>query len=258
MLEASIIMRVKNEARHLAETLEMVFAQGMSNFEVIVVDSGSTDATLDIAQRFPVRILQIDPEEFTYGYALNLGARAARGRYLVTLSGHATPYNDRWLENLLAGFTAPDVAGTYSRLQPRPNAFLYQRILAALFYGPFPWTLTTYASFHNTSSAIRRDIWQTIPFDEDMPGGEDQAWVRRARAMGYRIVYMPNSVVWHSHEHENFWRFLKRSWAVDWRGLRMIFLNYLRERGLDLQEEYERLRVKRWRKTHNDIQLGRG
>jgi len=255
LLEASIIMRVKNEARHLLETLEAVFAQSVRNFEVIMVDSGSTDATLDIAQRFPVKILRIDPKEFTYGYALNLGARAARGPYLVSLSGHATPYNDRWLENLLAGFVAPDVAGTYSRLQPRPEAFLYQRLLAALFYGPFPWTLTTYASFHNTSSAIRRDIWQILPFREDMPGGEDQAWARRARAMGYRIVYTPDSVVWHSHENENFWRFIRRSWTVDWRGLRMIAADQLREMsgGLWLSWQRRKQQASRWLGTRNEI-----
>ncbi len=254
MLDASIIIRVKNEKRHLGETLEAVLAQRLRNLEVIVVDSGSTDGTLEIAQRFPVRLLQIKPQEFTYGYALNLGARAAHGRYLVSLSAHATPQNDVWLESLLAGFVDSSVAGTYSRIYTRPGAFLYQRLLVRLFYGPFPWTLTTYASFHNTSSAIRHDLWHILPFDEDMPGGEDQSWARRARAIGYRIIYTPESKVWHSHEGENLWRFARRTWLVDWRGLSMIALNYLRDRGLDLREQREKLRVANWQDARHEAE----
>lgn len=253
MVEASIIMRVRNEQRHLRETLSAVFEQRMRDFEVLVVDSGSTDHTLDIAREFPTRIIQIRPEEFTYGYALNLGARAARGRFLVSLSGHATPMDDCWLENLLGGFTAPDVAGTYSRLYTRPGAYLYQRLLVGLLYGPRDLTFTTYCSFHNTSSAVRRELWQIHPFQEDMPGGEDQAWARKAKAMGYRIVYTPDSRVWHSHEDENLWRFLRRTWLVDWRGLRMIALDYLKDRGFDVCRQREKLRVKRWQDARDEL-----
>ena len=252
-MEASIIIRTKNEARHLRETLDAVYAQEFSSFEVIVVDSGSTDRTLEIASTFPVRILTIKPQTFTYGYALNLGARAARGRYLLSLSGHATPMDNKWLGSLLAAFTSSDVVGVYSRLFVRPKAHLYQRVLAGVFYGPEAFTFTTYGSFHNTSSAIRRDLWQVHPFQEDMPGGEDQAWARKAKAMGYRIVYAPESRVLHSHEDETLLRFVRRSWSVDWRGLRMIALDYLNDRGLDLREQREKLRVGNWQDARNEL-----
>lgn len=253
MLEASIIIRTKNEARHLEETLTAVFSQDVSSFEVIVIDSGSTDRTLEIASSFPTRILHIQPRSFTYGYALNLGARAARGRHLVSLSGHATPLDGQWLGQLLAGFTSCDVAGVYSRLFVRPHAHLYQRLIAGVFYGPKNLTFTTYGSFHNTSSAIRRELWQVHPFQEDMPGGEDQAWARKTKAMGYRIVYAPESKVLHSHEDETLLRFARRTWLVDWRGLRMIALDYLKDRGLDLREQRDKLRVKNWKDAPNEL-----
>ena len=245
-MEASIIIRTKNEARHLEQTLKAVYSQKLRDIEVIVVDSGSTDRTLAIAASFPVRLLTIKPKVFTYGYALNLGARSARGRYLVSLSGHATPIDDEWLGSLLARFTRPDVAGVYSRLFPRPDAKLHQRVLARLLYGPRELTLTTYCSFHNTSSAIRRELWQAQPYQEDMPAGEDQAWARRAKAKGYRILYAPDSRVSHSHEGESLLRFARRTWDLDWRGLRMIGLDYLKDKGLDLQWQRERLRVGNW------------
>jgi rhamnosyltransferase len=252
-VEASIIIRTKNEATHLRETLTAVFAQEVSSFEVIVVDSGSTDRTLEIASSFPIRILTIKPKDFTYGYALNLGARAARGRYLVALSGHATPMDGQWLGNMLAGFTGSEVAGVYSRLFSRPNAYLHQRIVTGFFYGPEARTFTTYCSYHNTSSAVRRELWQVHPFQEDMPGGEDQAWARKSKAMGYRIVYAPSSRVWHSHDDETPFLFARRFWTVGLPGLGMIALDYLKDRGLDLREQREKLKVANWQDARNQL-----
>jgi hypothetical protein len=60
-------------------------------------------------------------------------------------------------------------------------------------------------------------------------------------------VYAPDSRVWHSHEGENLPRFMRRTWLVDWRGLTMIALDYLKSRGLDLKEQRDKLRVKGWR-----------
>src|SRR5688572_7185097 len=95
---ASIVIRAKNEAGAIGETLDSVFGQrGAPGFEVIVVDSGSTDATLDIVRRTDARVIEIPPQSFTYGRALNIGISAARGEFVVALSAHSTPINDRWL-----------------------------------------------------------------------------------------------------------------------------------------------------------------
>src|SRR3989344_4324764 len=115
-MTASVIIRTYNEEQRLLQCLQAVFSQQTTfPFEVIVVDSESTDKTLSIASRFPVKILHIPKKEFTYGKALNIGGEAAEGQYLVFLSGDAVPENERWLGNLIRNFDVPDVAGGYGK-----------------------------------------------------------------------------------------------------------------------------------------------
>ena len=71
---AGIVIRTFNEEAMLGRTLEAIAAQSEQAFQVILVDSGSTDRTLEIARMFPgIRILEIPKAEFTYGRALNIG-----------------------------------------------------------------------------------------------------------------------------------------------------------------------------------------
>src|SRR4030043_2142668 len=100
----SIVIRVKNEAEHLGSVLEALGGQEQPCLEVIVVDSGSTDGTVQIAERFGARIIAIEPQSFTFGYALNVGVAASRGEVAAFLSGHARPCDQRWLAGLVAPF----------------------------------------------------------------------------------------------------------------------------------------------------------
>ncbi|MCZ7585330.1 MAG: glycosyltransferase [Deltaproteobacteria bacterium] len=101
---ASVIIRAKNEAAEIGAVLRRVLDQRYGDFEVVVVDSGSTDRTVEIAQKLGVRVVQIAPEAFTYGRALNLGMRETASPYGVFLSAHALPFDRDWLRNLLAPF----------------------------------------------------------------------------------------------------------------------------------------------------------
>ncbi|GIW12550.1 MAG: hypothetical protein KatS3mg061_3607 [Dehalococcoidia bacterium] len=211
MPKASIVIRAKNEARFIGETLQAIFRQDEQDFEVILVDSGSTDGTLEIARQFPVRIIQIRPQEFTYGYALNLGMREARGEYLIALSAHSLPASERWLSSALAGFTDPLVAGVYGRQLPRPDASIFDLIGMQLsgVMSTKPNRLTSGMGFSNANSAVRRSIWLNVPFDERLPGAEDLAWARTVHGLGYAIVYQPAMVVYHSHR-ESLPKLLRR------------------------------------------------
>jgi len=223
MKAVSIIVRTRNEAAWIGRTLAAVFAQDFGGAEVIVVDSGSEDATLSIAAAFPVTILQIPAESFTYGYALNAGARAARGDCLVALSAHAEPANRRWLSELMRPFEDPRVAGSSSRQIPHPGHRLetylvFWRALYALRFRPRP--VYRYL-FSNASSAVRRCLWQEHPFDEKLASCEDHFWALRMQKLGYRIAYCPASVVLHSHKVPVTTR-LKR----DWRELSALVKGY--------------------------------
>ncbi|MFH0856635.1 MAG: glycosyltransferase family A protein, partial [bacterium] len=95
----SIIIRTKNEAKHLGDLLEMLKKQTYTDLEIILVDSGSTDGTLEIAKKYGVRIIKIRPEDFTFPYASNIGAENAQGKYLVYISGHCLPLSEKWIED---------------------------------------------------------------------------------------------------------------------------------------------------------------
>jgi rhamnosyltransferase len=193
---ASIIIRAKNEEKGLATTLEGVFSQSIPPHEVILVDSGSIDGTLEIAQRFPVRILHLPPEQWGYARALNVGAAAATGDILVCLSAHCPPVSRHWLANLIRHFGNPTVAAAWGpgirpgRPLPPPEPPARQEPGSYDVHNRL-WGLS------NGNSALRRSLWHEFQFDESLPAAEDKAWGREAMARGYCVVHDPAAAVWH-------------------------------------------------------------
>lgn len=202
---ASVVIRVRNEARYLPETLTAVEAQSLQPLEIIVVDSGSTDGSVALACQHGARLIAIPPSSFSYGHAINVGAAAACGPYVVLLSAHAVPCDRDWLARLIAPFADRRVAATYSRMLPRPDTPLYQQLNTILMFDLLPTILGGPAMmYHNTASAIRRDVWEVARFDETLPACEDTEWARRIVRLSYRVVFVRNAVVRHSHNES--WR----------------------------------------------------
>lgn len=202
-LTASVVIRAKNEARFIGQTLAAVLDRAaLQPRQLVVVDSGSTDGTVDIVRQFPVTLLQITPEEFTYGYALNLGVAASSGDVVATLSAHSLPAHADWLRFLLEPFGEyARVAGAYGRQIPRENAtaleLLGMRLTGLL--SDKPKLLQKRPLFSNANGAFRRALWEQHPFDERVGGAEDIAWVRTMQERGYLIAYEPRAAVYHSH-----------------------------------------------------------
>src|SRR5215469_7786030 len=116
MVQASILLLTKNEARNIGACLEAIYAQkDAGNFEVLVVDSGSSDQTVEIARQYPVRLENIDPEQFHHARTRNFAARLATGQYLVYLAADALPASDEWLSALLTNFADAEVGAVYGR-----------------------------------------------------------------------------------------------------------------------------------------------
>jgi len=207
--EVSIIILTRNGEATIGECLKQVYAQSYTNFEVIVIDSSSTDNTLDIANKFPVQIFKINVEEFGHGKTRNLGAKFSRGKYLIYLTQDATPFNEYWIKNLVRNFSDEEVAGVYSRNVPRPHCDPFEARYISCGWGSTREVKSTkeYKSykklvfFSNTSSCIRKDVWKMFPFDESLVQTEDQDWSKRVLEAGYKITYDPDSVVVHSHNN---------------------------------------------------------
>lgn len=196
---ASIIIRCYQEAQHIEQLLEGIAAQTVKNVEIIVVDSGSTDDTVRKALRYPVQVLHIRPDEFTFGRALNLGCEAARGRFLVFTSAHVYPKNERWLESLLSPFENPKVALVYGKQRGnRMNQFSEHQIFAKQFPDQSDFEQKT-PFCNNANCALRRTLWEQRHYDETLTGLEDVEWAVWALRQGYLIVYSAEAEIVHVH-----------------------------------------------------------
>ena len=122
-VKASVIIPTLNGGAEFAQCLAMVFKQEISApFEVIVIDSGSTDQTLDIARRLPVRLYTIAQKDFSHGGTRQFGVELASGEHVVFLTQDAVPADTQWLAALVRNLEEDDkTAGVYSRQLPKAN-----------------------------------------------------------------------------------------------------------------------------------------
>ena len=179
----------------------MFAAPALPPRQVVVVDSGSVDGTQAIVRAFRTTLIQIQSEDFTYGYALNLGAAHTDADIVATLSAHSLPVDTDWLRHLIRPFRTARVAGVYGRQVPRANATILERLGMRLtgVLGDKPRLLDRRPLFSNANGAFRRSLWLEHPFDEHIRGAEDIAWVRTMQERGYAIAYEPTAAVYHSH-----------------------------------------------------------
>lgn len=196
-VDASIIIRAHNEEAMIGRCLARVFEQTYKNFEVLIIDSESTDRTLEIARKFNVRILSIKKSEFTYGKSLNKGCRAATGKYCVFISAHAIPGDKFWLENLINPLKEKSVAGVFGKQIPHEDCDLLDKKMA-MSHWKNPRKDNEFF-FSNANSAIKKSLWKKVKFNETLPSTEDHDWAKRVALHGFKTLYEPAAAVYHSH-----------------------------------------------------------
>ncbi len=205
----SIIVRTYNEEKYLSQVLETVFNQtDCPDFEVIVVDSGSTDHTLKIANDFRCKIVNIKKEEFSFGRSLNLGCSNAQGQFLVLVSAHCIPTDKFWLKNLIEPFENPAIALTYGRQLGVEQSKFSEKQLFKKYFPERDANPQEGFFCNNANSCLRKDAWDVRPFDEDLTGLEDMDWAKFQVAQGSKIAYIAEAAVYHIHEET--WSQVKR------------------------------------------------
>jgi len=198
-MNCSIIIRAYNEATHLPRLLEGISQQAVKDVEVILVDSGSTDATVSIAESFGARVVKIPAEEFIFGRSLNFGIQAAKHEFIVIASAHVYPVYPDWLECLLRPFDDDRTAVVYGKQRgTRTSKFSEHQIFQQWF--PDEDTQRQPSPFcNNANAAIRRTLWEQHPYDETLTGLEDVAWAKWAQAQGWNVGYAAKAEIIHAH-----------------------------------------------------------
>lgn len=209
-MDVSVIILTKNAGEGFARLLQRLLAQDFDgSYEIIVVDSGSTDGTIETAQRFPVKVAGITAEEFHHGRTRNSGAEQAGGRVLVYITQDALPLHDDWLGRLTDDLEDPEVAMVVGRQIPWPDTKPPERFFYGYHFPEHRVEVVHGARDHyrdnmfisNTNSAIKKDVWRQFRFSEEVVLGEDKEIARRILHAGWRIVYRPEAAVYHAHDY---------------------------------------------------------
>lgn len=264
---ASVIVLTRNGMPLVERCIRAVLAQSTPwPFEVIIVDSGSTDGTWEFVETLPIRRMRIRPTDFNHGSTRNLGAQNSCADFLVFLVQDAIPTDNRWLANLVSACTLPNVAGSYSRQIVRPDSSLIThymcmgttptdtaREIKNLPPGRRLVELRAREQFHlslfqNASSCLRRDVWIKYPFAK-LAYGEDIEWGKRLIEAGYSIVYEPSSTVYHSHDRSPFYA-LKRAYADHYQATELFDLRMV-------PSLYRMLRLSMWSTWQGWCYIGR-
>lgn len=199
-MRVSVIVRCLNEERHIGRLLEGLLEQSRPADEIVIVDSGSNDRTLEIASQYPTKVVHIAPEEFSFGRSLNRGCEAASGDVFVNVSAHVYPLYDSWMRELLAPFADPDVAITYGRQQGDDTTRLSERRIFTKWFPGQSEPNQRHPFCNNANSAVRRSVWERYGWDEALTGLEDLALARRAVDDGAMIAYVATAPIVHVHE----------------------------------------------------------
>ena len=228
----SILIPTWNGAATLPALLASIAAQKTDvPVETMVIDSGSTDGTLDLVSGRVDRLLRVEPGRFNHGLTRNAGIAECRGDLVILLVQDAVPATTGWLAALIRPFQGDErLAGTFARQIPRPDASAVTRYYAAgyaasgetprlaavadrdAFFALSPAERLALCTFDNVCSCVRRAVWLKHPFAETAIA-EDLEWARDVLLAGYRLAYVPEAAVIHSHERSARYEF-KRTYLV--------------------------------------------
>ena len=207
--DVSIVIRTLNEEKYLHQLLSSINNQDTKyNFEIILVDSGSKDGTLNIAKKFKCNIYHIQKKDFSFGRSLNLGCKNCIGKFIVIISGHCVPFNNLWLEKLIKPLNNSNMEYVYGRQIPGESSFLSEARIFAKYY-PKKSNIPQKVCFsNNANSAIKKEIWEKYKFDEELTGLEDIDMAKKIQNEGGKIGYVADSIVYHYHRET--WRQISR------------------------------------------------
>lgn len=200
MNRVSIVIRSYNEEKHIHRLLSGIRDQVTEwDYETILVDSGSTDGTLEIAGGFPVKVVHIRPGDFSFGYSLNRGIEAGTGEFMVFISAHCYPENEYWLQNMIRPFENEEIGLVYGKQRGNTVTRYSEHRIFRKWFPDTSIPVQDIPFCNNANAAIRKSLWENVKYDESVTGLEDLAWAKAIREMGYRVSYNADAGIIHIH-----------------------------------------------------------
>lgn len=198
-MNCSIIIRAYNEDKHIGRLFEGIKQQTVKDVDVILVDSGSTDSTVAVAESHGARVVHIPSAEFTFGRSLNYGIKEAKREFVVIVSAHVYPVYPDWLETLLRPFQDDEVALTYGKQRGPDFAKFSEQQIFHQWYPDVSRLKQSTAFCNNANAAIRKSLWEKNNYDEALTGLEDLAWAKWVKEQGHAIAYVAEAEIIHVH-----------------------------------------------------------
>lgn len=226
----SVLIPTKNGGFLFDKVLKKVINQKTSwEFEIIIIDSGSTDSTIDSCNSYnKVKLYKIDTDSFGHGKTRNLGVSMASGKYIALLTQDALPIDEYWLHRLVLTVEQDEqIAGVFGKHIAYPNANPFTAHELDLHFKNFDNANSVYYIkdrekyytderyrqslhfFSDNNALIRRSVWEECPYPE-VDFAEDQIWAKTILEAGYKKAYSSTAAVYHSHDYTLFER-LQRS-----------------------------------------------
>lgn len=226
----SVIIPTKNAPDEFEYTLRRISQQeGISEIEIIIIDSGSENKTIEIAEKYTKHIYQIPPEDFHHARTRNFGAEKATGEYLVFTVQDAIPVGNDWLYKLLSPIHSKEVTAVSTIQIPRSDADFYASWSYWAHYLEFLkldsdriYKLTDFeqldsynkrmvSSLDNVSMAIKKEVFDSYLFSTRHNYAEDLDLGLRLVKDGHALMYQTTNAVIHSHNRPPIY-YLKRSY----------------------------------------------
>lgn len=201
----SAVIRAYNEEQHIGRLLTGLDQQTVKPDEIILVDSGSTDDTVAIAEAAGCVVVPISKKEFSFGRALNRGCKAAQGDVLLIASAHVYPVYNTFVEQMVSSFSRDGVGIAYGRqVGDERTKFSESRVMLKWFPEQNIWD-QSHPFSNNANAAVLKSVWEESPYDETLTGLEDLDFAKKALLRGHKIAYVADAPVVHVHEE---------SWAI--------------------------------------------
>jgi len=198
-MKYDVVVRCRNEMEWLPRVISSINNQSIKPSKIILVDNSSDDGSVEYAKKKHCVVIKYDRDEFNYSYSLNLGIKETCAEEILILSAHCELMTSESVQNMIEVRRAYKAAGVFGRQVPTVNSNPIDTRDLITVFGRERLVFESYPFFHNAFSLIDRTAWEVCPFDENQNGVEDRFWARQQAMNGRKIVYEPDSIVFHEH-----------------------------------------------------------